>query len=367
MQMRRLRQKKEKNEKVTDSKENKVKDAACSNGKSRKVKKFNQINQSENAFHVVRYETVDESSDGQRLDNFLITKLKGVPKSHLYRIIRSGEIRVNKGRAKADDRINLGDVIRIPPIKCAEKATDKVPVFSLSAAPRVIFEDEHLLIVDKPSGMASHGGSGISYGLIERMRASRPELVFLELVHRLDKGTSGVMILAKSRKSLVRLHDQIRNSEVKKTYTALVKGDWVNDRQHLRFPLRKYVTASGERRVVVDEENGLPAHSIFRLIERFGQVSLLEVDLLTGRTHQIRVHAQAAGHPLVGDEKYGDFAFNEEVAKGLLGYPLKRMFLHSTSIVFRHPITGEDLKVEAPLPTECKLLIQSLETSRKNK
>lgn len=362
MQMKTLRQKKEKNEKVTPLKGNGVKKPVTPSS----IGKKSLMTVRENSdLAKVSYKTVDETNDGQRLDNFLIAKLKGVPKSHLYRIIRSGEVRVNKGRAKVDDHVHVGDVIRIPPIKYAEKNEKQVPGFTPSSLPRVIFEDEHLLIVDKPSGMACHGGSGISYGLIERMRASRPEGNFLELVHRLDKDTSGVIILAKSRKALVRLHEQIRDGEVNKTYTTLLKGDWVNDRQHLRWPLRKYVTASGERRVVVDEENGLPSHSIFRLIKRFGKVSLLEVDLLTGRTHQIRVHAQKAGHPIVGDEKYGDFLFNEEVSKGLLGYPFKRMFLHSTSISFRHPISGDMLKVEAPLPSDCKLLLKALETSGK--
>lgn len=214
--------------------------------------------------------------------------------------------------------------------------------------------------------MASHGGSGISFGLIERMRASRPDLSFLELVHRLDRGTSGVLVLAKTRKALVRLHEMIREGQMHKTYKTLVKGDWQNDRQHVKFPLYKYVTASGERRVRVDEEQGLQSHSIFRLIERFGTVSLLEVDLLTGRTHQIRVHAAHLGFPLVGDEKYGDFEFNDEVEQGLLGYPFKRMFLHAGSISFHHPVSGIDLKIEAPLPKECRELLDALERKKRD-
>ena len=292
----------------------------------------------------VIFKKVDESNDGQRLDNFLLSQLKGVPKSLIYRVVRSGEVRVNKGRAHVDTRLQSGDEVRIPPIRYTEKESEhSAPPLKLSEMPPILFEDQNIMVVDKPAGMASHGGSGISYGLIERMRASRPELPFLELVHRLDRGTSGVLVLAKTRKALVRLHEMIREGEMHKTYQALVKGDWQNDRQHAKFPLFKYVTPSGERRVRVDPENGLPSHSIFRLKERFGPVSLVEVDLLTGRTHQIRVHAAELGFPLVGDEKYGDFAFNDEVAHGLLGVPFKRMFLHSGKICFHHPITGEEL------------------------
>ena len=310
---------------------------------------------------------VDEANEGQRLDNFLISQLKGVPKSLIYRVVRSGEVRVNKGRAHVDTRLEIGDVVRIPPIRHTDGAEKKsAPPLKLSEIPTVLFEDRDILVVDKPSGMASHGGSGISYGLIERMRASRPDLSFLELVHRLDRGTSGVLVLAKTRKALVRLHEMIREGQMHKTYQALVKGDWQNDRQHVKFPLYKYVTSSGERRVRVDEENGLPSHSIFRLMERFGAVSLVEVDLLTGRTHQIRVHAAQLGFPLVGDEKYGDFAFNDEVAHGSLGYPFKRMFLHASKIVFAHPITGETLEIHAPLPKDCTELLETLEQKKEN-
>jgi pseudouridine synthase, rluA family len=310
----------------------------------------------------VIFKKVDESNDGQRLDNFLLSQLKGVPKSLIYRVVRSGEVRVNKGRAHVDTRLQSGDEVRIPPIRYTEKESEhSAPPLKLSEMPPILFEDQNIMVVDKPAGMASHGGSGISYGLIERMRASRSELPFLELVHRLDRGTSGVLVLAKTRKALVRLHEMIREGEMHKTYQALVKGDWQNDRQHAKFPLFKYVTPSGERRVRVDPENGLPSHSIFRLKERFGPVSLVEVDLLTGRTHQIRVHAAELGFPLVGDEKYGDFAFNDEVAHGSLGVPFKRMFLHSGKICFHHPITGEELEIEAPLPKDCVELIEVLE------
>ncbi len=285
----------------------------------------------------------------------------------IYRVIRSGEVRINKGRVHPDSRVSEGDEVRIPPIRVsAQPQEKKAPPLKLSEIPTILYEDEHILAVDKPSGMASHGGSGISFGLIERMRASRPDLPFLELVHRLDRGTSGVLVLAKTRKALVRLHEMIREGQMHKTYKTLVKGDWQNDRQHVKFPLYKYVAASGERRVRVDEEQGLPSHSIFRLIERFGAVSLLEVDLLTGRTHQIRVHAAHLGFPLVGDEKYGDFEFNGEVEHGLLGYPFKRMFLHAGSIAFHHPVSGIDLKIEAPLPKECRELLDALERKKRD-
>ena len=224
----------------------------------------------------VIFKKVDESNDGQRLDNFLLSQLKGVPKSLIYRVVRSGEVRVNKGRAHVDTRLQSGDEVRIPPIRYTEKESEhSAPPLKLSEMPPILFEDQNIMVVDKPAGMASHGGSGISYGLIERMRASRPGLPFLELVHRLDRGTSGVLVLAKTRKALVRLHEMIREGEMHKTYQALVKGDWQNDRQHAKFPLFKYVTPSGERRVRVDPENGLPSHSIFRLKERFGPVSLV--------------------------------------------------------------------------------------------
>lgn len=339
---------------------------AAQKKKPQPVKAASQKNSSAQS-EQVRLIKVNASSDGQRLDNFLLSELKGVPKSMIYRVIRSGEARINKGRVHPDSRVSEGDEVRIPPIRVsAQPQEKKAPPLKLSEIPTILYEDEHILAVDKPSGMASHGGSGISFGLIERMRASRPDLPFLELVHRLDRGTSGVLVLAKTRKALVRLHEMIREGQMHKTYKTLVKGDWQNDRQHVKFPLYKYVTASGERRVRVDEEQGLPSHSIFRLIERFGAVSLLEVDLLTGRTHQIRVHAAHLGFPLVGDEKYGDFEFNGEVEHGLLGYPFKRMFLHAGSIAFHHPVSGIDLKIETPLPKECRELLDALERKKRD-
>ena len=303
---------------------------------------------------------IRHDADGQRLDNYLLRIAKGVPKSHIYRIVRAGEVRINKKRVTVDTRLALGDELRVPPIRVATQPKPaRVKPIDDQDLP-ILYEDEHLIVVDKPAGLAAHGGSGVSFGLIERVRASRPNQPYLELAHRLDRETSGVMILAKTRKALVRLHEMMRDGQVHKSYRTLVLGDWVNDRQHVKVPLFKYVTSSGERRVRVDEEKGLPSHTIFQLIERFGDVSYLSVDLKTGRTHQIRVHAQYCGHPLVGDEKYGNFEMNKAIAKGCLGIPFKRMFLHAAHLSFKHPVTGAPMEISAPLPRECDELIATL-------
>lgn len=303
---------------------------------------------------------IGHDADGQRLDNYLLRIAKGVPKSHIYRIVRAGEVRINKKRVTVDTRLALGDELRVPPIRVATQPKPaRVKPIDDQDLP-ILYEDEHLIVVDKPAGLAAHGGSGVSFGLIERVRASRPNQPYLELAHRLDRETSGVMILAKTRKALVRLHEMMRDGQVHKSYRTLVLGDWVNDRQHVKVPLFKYVTSSGERRVRVDEEKGLPSHTIFQLIERFGDVSYLSVDLKTGRTHQIRVHAQYCGHPLVGDEKYGNFEMNKAIAKGCLGIPFKRMFLHAAHLSFKHPVTGAPMEISAPLPRECDELITTL-------
>ena len=303
---------------------------------------------------------IGHDADGQRLDNYLLRIAKGVPKSHIYRIVRAGEVRINKKRVTVDTRLALGDELRVPPIRVATQPKPaRVKPIDDQDLP-ILYEDEHLIVVDKPAGLAAHGGSGVGFGLIERVRASRPNQPYLELAHRLDRETSGVMILAKTRKALVRLHEMMRDGEVHKSYRTLVLGDWVNDRQHVKVPLFKYVTSSGERRVRVDEEKGLPSHTIFQLIERFGDVSYLSVDLKTGRTHQIRVHAQYCGHPLVGDEKYGNFEMNKAIAKGCLGIPFKRMFLHAAHLSFKHPVTGAPMEISAPLPRECDELITTL-------
>jgi len=307
--------------------------------------------------HVAQI-TVGEDGAGQRLDNYLLKLAKGVPKSHVYRIVRSGEVRVNRARATIGQRLAPGDVVRIPPLRIAAAAGAARPV-PLAELPPVLFEDEHLLVVDKPAGLAAHGGSGIAFGLIERLRASRPELPFLELAHRLDRETSGVLLLAKSRRALVRLHAQLRDGLVDKRYLALVIGDWVNDRQHVKAPLTKYLTKTGERRVSVDPE-GMPSHTIITLRERLGAFSLLEAQLMSGRTHQIRVHLAHLGFPIVGDDKYGDFALNRRIAKGEFGVKSGRMFLHALRIALAHPVSGDALVLEAPLPGDCEDLLRAL-------
>ncbi len=324
-------------------------------------------NEPEYIFRDASIHHVTAGNSGQRLDNFLFTLLKDIPKSHIYRIIRSGEVRISGGRAKAETKIETGDKIRIPPIKVRLKPEKPAPrPLSKTELPPTLFEDKDLLVVNKPAGLACHGGSGIAFGLIERLRATYPDTQFLELVHRLDRDTSGVLIVAKSRRALVRLHEMIREGQVEKSYIVLVEGDWVNDRQHVKAPLHKYVTASGERRVRPDEEIGLPSHTVFTLLKRLKVASLLEADLKTGRTHQIRVHAKFAGHPVAGDEKYGNEEFNKKLANGDFGYKFKRMFLHSKLISFKHPISGIDLAIEAPLPDECKKLVEVLEYGNGN-
>lgn len=314
----------------------------------------------------VNFIEIGEDAEGQRIDNFLIRIAKGVPKSHVYRVLRHGEVRVNKKRCTAEYRLALGDVVRVPPMRVAERTAEprRAAPIADDALP-ILFEDQHLLIVDKPAGLACHGGSGIAFGLIERLRASRPAQPFLELAHRLDRDTSGVIVVCKTRKALVRLQASMREGGVEKHYRTLVKGDWVNDRQHVKLPLFKYVTRDGERRVRVDPENGVPAHSIFTLIRRYGEVSYLDVELLTGRTHQIRVHAAGSGFPLVGDDKYGDFEFNKAAEKGALGIPFRRMFLHAFRLSFEHPVTHEKLVIEAPLPEACRKLLDTLDASGK--
>jgi 23S rRNA pseudouridine955/2504/2580 synthase len=302
---------------------------------------------------AVRRITVDAESAGQRLDNFLLRMLKGVPKTHVYRVIRSGEVRVNKGRASADTRIAEGDEIRVPPVRVAEKATVVVPAREFP----LLFEDEHLLAIDKPAGVAVHGGSGVSSGVIEQLRQARPQAKFLELVHRLDKETSGVLLLAKKRSALTALQDQFRARDTGKTYLALVAGAWPKNLKVIDQPLLKTLDAAGERHVrVVSPANEDARRSIttVRRIEPHGEFTLLELGLKTGRTHQIRVHLAHAGHPIVGDPKYGDFSLNRRIAKER-GFA--RMFLHARELAFDHPAGGERITLKAPLPAECATLL----------
>lgn len=312
----------------------------------------------------VTFVRIGEDAEGQRLDNFLFRIARGVPKGHVWRVIRAGEVRVNRGRAKAETKLALGDIVRVPPMRVAERKMGDAPAAPLVEGQLpILYEDRHLLVVLKPAGIAAHGGSGIAHGLIERLRATRPEEPFLELCHRLDKETSGAIIVARTRKALVRMHDLMRDGGVEKHYRLLVKGDWVNDRQHVKVPLERYLLPSGERRVRVSPD-GLSAHTIFTLVKRCGRVSLLDAELKTGRTHQIRVHALSQGFPLAGDDKYGDFAFNRDLAKGILGAPLKRMFLHAIHLRFPHPVSGEMLDIRAPLPDELVRVVEALGLTR---
>ena len=307
---------------------------------------------------AVQHLSVDEGGAGQRLDNFLIKVLKGAPKTLVYRIIRSGEVRVNKGRASADTRLELGDEVRVPPLRLAEKS-------DTTAAPArefpVLFEDEHLLAINKPSGVAVHGGSGVSYGVIEQLRRARPQAKFLELVHRLDKETSGILLIAKKRGALVALQDYFRHRQAHKTYAALVIGAWPEQKKVIDVALHKFLTADGERRVKAvaqDDDAGRRSISLVRVVQRFQDYSLLDVTIKTGRTHQIRVHLSHEGHPIVGDEKYGDFALNKQLAKSEARFD--RMFLHARYLRLPHPVTGEDLVLEAPIPPDCQDLLDAL-------
>jgi len=303
--------------------------------------------------NTVRRVQIDEAAVGQRIDNYLLRTAKGVPKSHIYRILRGGEVRVNGRRVCQTYRLALGDEVRIPPLRVSEASAER-PVPAGKPLP-VAYEDEALLVVDKSAGVAVHGGSGVSFGVIEQLRAQRPEARLLELAHRLDRETSGLLIVAKKRVALTALHDMMRTGRVEKRYLALVAGQWLNPLQHVKAPLFKYLTAEGERRVRVALD-GKPAHSIVRLVKRWRDFSLLEVELKTGRTHQIRVHLSHLGFPLAGDGKYGDFARN----KTLEGKGLRRMFLHAAKLAFSHPISGARIKLESPLPVELQSFLDGL-------
>ena len=315
---------------------------------------------------AVNWLTVGDDSAGQRVDNFLTKVLKGVPKSHIYRILRSGEVRVNKGRVGPDARLVVGDVVRVPPVKTsapAKKAGVAAPRRAGSKVP-ILFEDDALIVVDKPSGLAVHGGSGIATGLIEQMRAARPEARFLELVHRLDRDTSGVMLVAKKRAALVALHEQLREGGFDKRYLVLVRGRWRDEKRRVKLALHKFATKEGERRVRVEDEGGQESETIFRRratwFDRDPPLALLEAELKTGRTHQIRVHLTHLGFPLAGDDKYGDFAWNKTLAKE----GLKRMFLHAHRLAFLHPVSGDPVAFEAPLPRDLAAFVAQLDAGR---
>jgi 23S rRNA pseudouridine955/2504/2580 synthase len=293
---------------------------------------------------------VGEESAAQRIDNFLLKRLRGVPKSHVYRVLRSGEVRVNSGRVGPDYRLQIGDRVRVPPVRVSAAVKTARP-----AEFPVVYEDAALLIIDKPSGVAVHGGSGVSFGVIESLRAARPQAKVLELAHRLDRDTSGLLIVCKKRSALTGLHRQLREGVVEKVYATLVKGTPAEGSFELSDPLHKYVTASGERRVSV-REGGMAARTRVKVLKRGSEYSLLQVRLLTGRTHQIRVHLAHAGHPVLGDDKYGDFALNRQLAN----QGVKRLMLHAGRLAFAHPLTGERLRLDSPLPADLAALAARL-------
>jgi len=305
----------------------------------------------------VQWIEVDEESAGQRIDNFLFTRLKGVPKSHVYRILRTGEVRRNGRRIQAQERLDAGDLIRIPPLRLTTRNLNRVPEAFIRGRlePRVLYEDDDLLVLNKPAGMAVHGGSGLSFGVIEGLREIRSEARFLELVHRLDRDTSGCLLIAKKRSALRALHEQFRNDGVKKVYLALLAGAWARTRWIADAPLKKNVLQSGERMVKVARE-GKPAVTEFRRKERYANSTLVEAHPITGRTHQIRVHAQSMGHPIIGDERYGDEKINREFRR--LG--LKRLFLHALEAAFLHPRTGKSIEVKAPLDQDLSEFLKVL-------
>ncbi len=321
---------------------------------------------------LVKTLTVDEDSAGQRLDNYLMRHLKGVPKTHVYRIIRSGEVRINKGRSSADTRIAAGDVVRLPPIRVSERAADKAVLMAGgSHAPAkdfvVLHEDDSFLAINKPAGVAVHGGSGVSFGVIEQLRMARPQAAFLELVHRLDRETSGILLIAKKRSALKNLQDQFRERETGKTYLALVAGQWPANKRVLDKSLHKYLLPDGERRVKVvakDDPDAMPSLTLVKVHSHSGKgvagpvvpsqegFTLLEVTIKTGRTHQIRVHLASEGMPIAGDDKYGDFDLNKALARADQAVPLKRMFLHAWRFACRHPVTGKKVELQCELPQD---------------
>ena len=310
---------------------------------------------------------VDEDTAGQRVDNYLMRHLKGVPKTHIYRMIRSGEVRVNKGRVSADTRLVTGDMVRVPPVRISERVAEKEQVMAeivARGAPardfEMLLEDDSLIALNKPAGVAVHGGSGVSFGVIEQLRMARPQAKFLELVHRLDRETSGILLVAKKRSALKNLQDQFRERQTGKTYLAMVRGQWPARLKVLDKPLHKYLldgndAQAGERRVRVvsrDDPDGMPSVTLVKVRESSKDFSLLEVTIKTGRTHQIRVHLASEGFPIVGDDKYGDFELNKSLARANARPGLKRMFLHAWRLQVNHPATGERLELLAELPTE---------------
>ncbi len=308
----------------------------------------------------MKWLVVDEESAGQRLDNFLMRHLKGVPKTHVYRIIRSGEVRINKGRCSADSRVEAGDQVRVPPVRVSEKVLEKLAHPAPAREFPLLLEDDHLLAIDKPAGVAVHGGSGVSFGVIEQLRQARPQAKLLELVHRLDRETSGILLVAKKRSALKNLQDQFRERETGKTYLALVQGEWPARLKVIDQPLHKYLLPDGERRVKVtgkDDPDGMRSITLVKVAQRLQGCTLLEVTIKTGRTHQIRVHLASNGHPIAGDDKYGDFEWNKVLQK----QGLRRMFLHAWRLQFNHPASGERVALQADLPTELQQYVSHVQ------
>ncbi len=309
--------------------------------------------------YPVRQVVVETGYQGQRLDNFLLAMLKGVPKSRVYRIVRKGEVRVNKGRTKVSYRLQEGDVVRIPPVRVADREEPVRPGTKTMDAleQSIIYEDKRLLVLNKPSGLAVHGGSGLKFGVIEALRFARPGEKELELVHRLDRATSGCLMVAKRRSALRTLHELLRSNGVDKRYLALVAGRWKRDRETVDAPLAKNMIQGGERVVRVDPE-GKEALTRFRVLERFPDVTLVEAELMTGRTHQLRVHLAHLGTPILGDEKYGNSLANRRLKK----QGLKRLFLHAKSLSFNWTEEVGRLRVEAPLELTLEQLLKRLRT-----
>lgn len=306
----------------------------------------------------VQFFTISDDEAGQRLDNFLLAKLKGVPKSLIYRIVRKGEVRVNKGRVKPDYKLQADDMVRIPPVRVAEKNETPISTKLNKVAEleqHILYEDDVLLVLNKPSGIAVHGGSGLTFGVIEALRALRPQARFLELVHRIDRDTSGILLVAKKRSALRNLHEQLREKIVQKDYLALVRGQWQSHTKIIKAPLLKNELASGERIVRVSEE-GKPSETRFSIEERYPTATLIKASPITGRTHQIRVHTQFAGHPIALDDKYGDREFDQKMQN--IG--LHRLFLHAYAIRFIHPKTEEQMIITAPLDHTLKSVLATL-------
>ena len=307
--------------------------------------------------HSVKFVEIDSQNAGQRIDNFLLTQLKGVPKGHIYKIIRKGEVRVNKGRIKQTYKLRYGDTVRIPPVSLAKKKSLPAPGRSLLSLinDSIIFEDNCLLAINKPSGVAVHGGSGVSYGIIEAIRALKPEEKFLELIHRLDKDTSGCLLIAKKRTALIAVQDLLRHRQTDKRYLALLCGVPDFKKQKVTAPLLREELKSGERFVRVDT-TGKESTSFFSILEPYKDSALAEVKIITGRTHQIRVHAQYLGHNVAGDSKYSNYACNQrQKSRGL-----KRLFLHSAQISFKHPESGQTMTIKAPLSADLESFLNTL-------